>query len=287
MLRIHPQLRPMMQAPPPTGCTGRAPPASPPATSPGDGGAGATLDERLIALLSGLSAPAKLNPTAKTKAAPPHTAAAVLPLRFVTAINFSFPSIDAPSDTNAPACIWNALVRPDGRAVQEAAANENRTDLGALAGAAEWRSRRRRRHHCAQRDHLSGHSGAWPAYEQYARTDRRSHGATVRRHGAGDRRRPGQPNLGPWCAHWVCRGHWDGDSPRAGLRTGLAAGTARCHIGRDVHCTRWSQWADDRAGGDRPADLGCRGMDQRSDCDPRVRGGHGARAALPLPAESA
>ncbi|MGO9385977.1 MAG: hypothetical protein ACLP4W_28910 [Mycobacterium sp.] len=41
-----------MHAPPPTGCTGKAPPP-PPVTSPGDGGAGTTLDEALMVLLSG------------------------------------------------------------------------------------------------------------------------------------------------------------------------------------------------------------------------------------------
>jgi hypothetical protein len=87
-----------MQAPPPTGCTGKAPPPSPPVTPPGDGDAGTTLVEGLIVLVSGRSAPATPNPTAKTKAAPPHNAAA-LPFRVVTAPNCSFFSQDAQGDT--------------------------------------------------------------------------------------------------------------------------------------------------------------------------------------------
>jgi hypothetical protein len=47
---MQPQLRPMMQAPPPAGCTGKAPP---PAPSPGDGGAGTALVEALVVLVSG------------------------------------------------------------------------------------------------------------------------------------------------------------------------------------------------------------------------------------------
>jgi hypothetical protein len=47
---MQPQLRPMMQAPPPAGCTGKAPPL---VTSPGDGGAGTALAEALIVLVSG------------------------------------------------------------------------------------------------------------------------------------------------------------------------------------------------------------------------------------------
>ena len=79
MLRIHPQFRPLMQAPPPTGCTGKAPPPLPPGMPPGEGGTGTTLDEELSVLLGGSSAPATPNPTAKTRAAPPNTAAAALP----------------------------------------------------------------------------------------------------------------------------------------------------------------------------------------------------------------
>jgi hypothetical protein len=73
-----------MQASPPTGSTGRAPPLPPP---PGDGGTDVTLDEALIA--RGSSAPETPNPIATRKAAPPHTAPAVLPLRFVTIPNCS------------------------------------------------------------------------------------------------------------------------------------------------------------------------------------------------------
>jgi hypothetical protein len=47
---MQPQLRPMMQAPPPTGCTGNAPL---PVTSPGDGGAGTTLAKGLMVLVGG------------------------------------------------------------------------------------------------------------------------------------------------------------------------------------------------------------------------------------------
>lgn len=101
-----------MQAPPPAGWTDKAPP---PVTTPGGG---ATLDEELIALVSGTSAPATPNPNAKTKAAPPHNAAAVLTLRFVTIPNCSSPSRDAHRDTERHGlCLKNvmgsALVRPD------------------------------------------------------------------------------------------------------------------------------------------------------------------------------
>jgi hypothetical protein len=85
-----------MQAPPPTGCTGKAPPPSPP---PCDGGTDVTLNEGPVALLSGSPTPAAPHPIAKTKAAPPHNAAAVLPLRFVTTANCSFSSWDAHGDT--------------------------------------------------------------------------------------------------------------------------------------------------------------------------------------------
>jgi hypothetical protein len=73
-----------MQAPPPTGCTGKAPPA-------GDGCADVTPDEALIALVRGSPAPPTPSPAARMKATPPHTAA-VLPLRFVTTPNCSFSS---------------------------------------------------------------------------------------------------------------------------------------------------------------------------------------------------
>ena len=76
-----------MQAPPPAGCTGKAPPPpSPPVAPPGDG-VGATLDEALVVLLSSVPAP-PTPPTAKTSAAAPlHTATAVLPLRFITTLD--------------------------------------------------------------------------------------------------------------------------------------------------------------------------------------------------------
>jgi len=80
-----------MQAPPPTGCTGMAPSPLLPV--------GATLGAELIVLLSGSSAPATPIPTANTRAAPPHTAAAVLPRRFTTTVNCNFSSRDAHSDT--------------------------------------------------------------------------------------------------------------------------------------------------------------------------------------------
>jgi len=79
-----------MQAPPPTGCAGTAPPPLLPV--------GTTLDEELIVLLGGSSAPATPNPAAKTRAAPPHTATAALPARFVTTTNCRFSSRDAHSD---------------------------------------------------------------------------------------------------------------------------------------------------------------------------------------------
>jgi hypothetical protein len=87
MPRIHPQLSPMMQAPPPTGCTGKAPPPLPPVAPPevvGDCAAN-TVEERLFALLSDALARSTPHPSAKaTTAAPPHHAAAVLALRFIT-----------------------------------------------------------------------------------------------------------------------------------------------------------------------------------------------------------
>jgi hypothetical protein len=65
-----------MQAPPPTGCTGRAPPGV-----DGDGGAGLTLDEAAVAVATESSTDA---PIAKANTAtPPHNTAAALPLRFV------------------------------------------------------------------------------------------------------------------------------------------------------------------------------------------------------------
>jgi hypothetical protein len=80
-----------MQAPPPTGCTDIAPPPSP--------AVGATLEDGAVAPLSGSSAPATPNPTANTRATPPQTAAAVLPMRIVTDTNCSFLSRDAHGDT--------------------------------------------------------------------------------------------------------------------------------------------------------------------------------------------
>jgi hypothetical protein len=86
MPRMHPQLSPMMQAPPPTGCTGKAPPL-PPVALPevvGDGAAN-TVEEGLFALLSDAPARSTPHPSAKaTTAAPPHHAAAILALRFIT-----------------------------------------------------------------------------------------------------------------------------------------------------------------------------------------------------------
>jgi hypothetical protein len=65
MPRTHPQLRPGMQPPPPTGTTGSAPPL--PVGPPGLlGGAGASLDIAFVAVVSGASA---LDP-APTTAAP-------------------------------------------------------------------------------------------------------------------------------------------------------------------------------------------------------------------------
>jgi hypothetical protein len=82
-----------MQAPPPAGWTGRAPP-------PGDGGSGATLDEAPIVLLGGLPA-VPTPPAAKASAAaPPHNAAKALPLRFVIVIDSSFCAPD-PHKRNA------------------------------------------------------------------------------------------------------------------------------------------------------------------------------------------
>jgi hypothetical protein len=87
MPRMHPQLSPMMQAPPPTGCTGKAPPPLPPVAPPevvGDGAAN-TVEEGLFALLSDAPARSTPHPSAKaTTAAPPHHAAAILALRFIT-----------------------------------------------------------------------------------------------------------------------------------------------------------------------------------------------------------
>jgi hypothetical protein len=88
MPRMHPQLSPMMQAPPPTGCTGKAPPPPLPPVAPpevvGDG-APNTVEEGLFALLSDAPARSTPHPSAKaTTAAPPHHAAAILALRFIT-----------------------------------------------------------------------------------------------------------------------------------------------------------------------------------------------------------
>src|ERR1700730_2023409 len=72
----------MMQPPPPAGCTGPAPP--PAALPPGDGGAGATPDDALIALARGLSrSPTPATAKAST-ATPPHIVATVPPLWFNT-----------------------------------------------------------------------------------------------------------------------------------------------------------------------------------------------------------
>jgi hypothetical protein len=89
-----------MQPPPPTGCTGNAPPPpSPPVAFPSDGGAGAPLDEVLIVLVSGLSA-APTPATAKASTAtPPHIAVTVLPLRINTTSNCRFWTRDAHSLT--------------------------------------------------------------------------------------------------------------------------------------------------------------------------------------------
>jgi hypothetical protein len=87
-----------MQAPA-AGCTGRAPPPLPPVMGSGDGGAGTTLDEGLVAVVSASPAPATPNPIATTRAAPPQTTAAVLRLRVVTAPNCSFSSRDAQNAT--------------------------------------------------------------------------------------------------------------------------------------------------------------------------------------------
>src|ERR1700677_1551844 len=87
MPRMHPQLSPMMQAPPPTGCTGKAPPPLPPVAPPEVVGDGApnTVEEGLFALLSDAPARSTPHPSAKaTTAAPPHHAAAILALRFIT-----------------------------------------------------------------------------------------------------------------------------------------------------------------------------------------------------------
>jgi len=85
-----------MQAPPPTGCTGNAPPPawSPEASPAGDGGAGAALDGALYVLVGGVPAPLR-PPTAKAStAALPHAAtmwaATLLALRVVMAHEFNF-----------------------------------------------------------------------------------------------------------------------------------------------------------------------------------------------------
>jgi hypothetical protein len=63
MPRIHPQLRPGMQPPPPTGTTGNAPPLplGPPRLP---GGTGASLDIAFVAVLSGAGALAPAPTTA-------------------------------------------------------------------------------------------------------------------------------------------------------------------------------------------------------------------------------
>ena len=62
MPRMHPQLRPMMQAPPPTGTTGKAPPG---VGRLGAGvGAGAALAEALVAVAAGAGARGCAAPTA-------------------------------------------------------------------------------------------------------------------------------------------------------------------------------------------------------------------------------
>lgn len=73
-LRMQPQLSPITQPPPPTGWTGRAPPGF-----DGDGGAGVVCDDAAAAV-----APAGGAPTGKrSTAAQPHSAAAVLSIRWV------------------------------------------------------------------------------------------------------------------------------------------------------------------------------------------------------------
>jgi hypothetical protein len=79
---MQPQLRPIMQAPPPTGCAGKAPPPGFPGVG-GGAGVTVTLDDAAVVVPS--SAP---YPTAKASmAAAPHTTIAVLPLWFVTVLN--------------------------------------------------------------------------------------------------------------------------------------------------------------------------------------------------------
>ncbi len=71
-----------MQAPPPAGCAGKAPPLEPPGVG---GGAGVTVTLDDAAIVGPSPGP---YPTAKASmAAPPHTAIAVLPLWFVTIFN--------------------------------------------------------------------------------------------------------------------------------------------------------------------------------------------------------
>src|SRR5947209_3763254 len=131
---MQPQLSPMTQPPPPTGCTGNAPPA-------GRGGVDTTGDDGLAAPASDSTDPPAPRPTAKTKAAPPNIAA----LRCVTALNCSLSSEAAQFDQ-----------------MHEAATHENPTDFRTLAGTAQWRCRRGRGHHRAGRDHLPRHRGAGP-----------------------------------------------------------------------------------------------------------------------------
>jgi hypothetical protein len=62
-----------MQPPPPTGCTGKAPPGA---------GGGVTLDEAAVVVIAGI---AVMSPTAKTRAVTaPHNATTVPPCRFLT-----------------------------------------------------------------------------------------------------------------------------------------------------------------------------------------------------------
>ncbi|OCB35411.1 hypothetical protein A9X02_21745 [Mycobacterium malmoense] len=68
---MQPQLSPMMQPPPPAGCTGRAPPGV-------GGGAGATFEEEATVATLAVASPGD-QPKATTSAAPQaHSAAAVL-----------------------------------------------------------------------------------------------------------------------------------------------------------------------------------------------------------------